>query len=156
YSISDFTSSGSNLFVTSDYGVFVTSDFGQNWVAINDGLKNINTSSISVLNDTLYVGTYGNGVWMRSIADIHVYVQEFQQSDRSIKVYPNPASDLIYVSSSSKDAKFIIIDLVGKEVLSGNLNSSNEINVSGLASGSYLVVFQLENSVQATKLLINR
>ncbi|MBL7914736.1 MAG: hypothetical protein JNL49_06785, partial [Bacteroidia bacterium] len=46
YSISDFTSSGSNLFVTSDYGVFVTSDFGQNWVAINDGLKNINTSSI--------------------------------------------------------------------------------------------------------------
>jgi photosystem II stability/assembly factor-like uncharacterized protein len=48
YSIHDFANNGTNLFITTDYGVFTTNDFGQNWVAINNGLKNLNASSIKI------------------------------------------------------------------------------------------------------------
>lgn len=156
YSIRDFANSGSNLFVTSDYGVFATNDFGQNWVAINNGLKNLNTSSIKILNDTLYVGTYGNGIWKQSITDINLNVQDFQQSGKSIKVYPNPAYDYIHVATNSNKARFKIIDMVGKEVLSGSLNSSNEINISEIKCGAYIVFIQFDKKVLTTKLLINR
>jgi hypothetical protein len=156
YSIRDFANSGSNLFVTSDYGVFATNDFGQNWVAINNGLKNLNTSSIKILNDTLYVGTYGNGIWKHSIADFHLNVQEYQQFDKSLKIYPNPASDYIHVATNSNNARFKITDMIGKEVMSGSLNSSNEINISGIKCGAYIVFIQFDKKVQTTKLLINR
>lgn len=156
YSIHDFANNGTNLFITTDYGVFTTNDFGQNWVAINNGLKNLNASSIKILNDTLYVGTYGNGIWKQSITDINLNVQDYQQSDKSLKVYPNPASDYIHVVTNSNKARFKIIDIVGKEVMSGSLNSSNEINISGIKCGAYIVFIQFDKKVQTTKLLINR
>ena len=156
YIIRNFENNGSTLFVTTDYGVFATNDFGQNWVAINNGLKNLNASSIKISNDTLYVGTYGNGIWKQSITDIKRNFQGFQQSDKLLKVYPNPASDYIHVVTNSNKARFKIIDMVGKEVLSGNLNLSNEINISGIKCGTYIVFILFDKKVLATKLLINR
>jgi hypothetical protein len=156
YTIRDFASIGSNLFVTSDSGVFVTNDFGQNWIAINNGLKNLNASSIKILNDTLYVGTFGNGIWKQSITDVHVSVQDYKEHDKTLKIYPNPASDYIHIASNSNKTRFKIIDMVGKEVLSGSLNSSNEINISGIKCGAYIVFIQFDKKVQMTKLLINR
>ncbi len=156
YSIRDFANKGSDLFVTTDYGVFATNDFGQNWFAINNGLKNLNASSIKILNDTLYVGTYGNGIWKQSITDINLNVHDYQQSDKSLKIYPNPASEYVHVATNSHKARFKIIDMVGKEVLSGNLNTSNEINISTIKCGAYVVFIQFDKKVQTTKLLINR
>lgn len=152
----DYANSGSNLFVTTDYGVFATNDFGQNWVAINNGLKNLNASSIKILNDTLYVGTYGNGIWKQSITDIILNIQDYQQSDKLLNIYPNPSSDYIHVTTNSNKARFKITDMVGKEVLSGSLNSSNEINISGIKCGAYILFIQFDKKVQMTKLLINR
>jgi TRAP-type uncharacterized transport system substrate-binding protein len=104
----------------------------------------------------LYVGTYGNGIWKQSISDINLNVQDYQQSDKSLKVYPKPASDYIHVVTNSNKARFKIIDIVGKEVMSGSLNSSNEINISGIKCGAYIVFIQFDKKVQTTKLLINR
>lgn len=156
HTIHDFVSYGSNLFVTSDYGVFVTSDFGQNWVAINNGLKNLNSNSIIIFNDTLYVATFGNGIWKQSISDINLNIQDYQQSDKLLNIYPNPASDYIHVVTDSDKARFKIIDMIGKEVLSGNLNSSNKINISEIRCGAYIVLIQIDKKVQMSKLLINR
>ncbi|HNW88922.1 MAG TPA: T9SS type A sorting domain-containing protein [Bacteroidales bacterium] len=156
YSIRDFASRGTDLFVTTDFGVFATNDFGQHWAAINDGLKNLNVSSIKFLNDTLYVGTYGNGIWKLSIADIHLNIQEYQQSNNSLMIYPNPASDYIHVSANSKKANFKIIDMLGKEILSGKVNSGGEINISEVRCGLYTIFVQLDKEVQTTKLIINR
>lgn len=155
YSICDFASRGTDLFVTTDFGVFATNNFGQHWFAINDGLKNLNVGSIKFLNDTLYVGTNGNGIWKLSMADIHLNVQEHQQSGNSIVIYPNPASDYIHVPANSGKANFKIIDMLGKEVISGMLNSDKEIDISGIQSGAYIVCIRFDNNIQTAKLLIN-
>jgi len=57
-----------------------------------------------------------------------------------IKVYPNPASDFIYVQSNNPDANsgYAITDLSGEMVLSGLIkNGSDKINISMLSSGTY-------------------
>lgn len=155
YFINSFANNGSNLFVTTEYGVFGTNNFGQNWVEINNGLKNIIVGPIKILNDTLYVGTYGNGIWKQSITDINLN-QDYPQSDKSLTIYPNPASDYIRIITNSNKASYKIMDMLGKEVLSGNLDSSNEINISEIRCGAYIVLIQFDKKVETTKLLINR
>jgi hypothetical protein len=158
WSIRDFATKGSYLFVTSEYGVFATNDFGQHWVSMNDGLKNMNASSIKILNDTIYVGTFGNsigtegnGIWKRRLPDIYI-----PTSDESLHIYPNPASDYIHIAGTSGNAKFKISDMFGNIILSGSFNVNTKINVSGLKCGIYIVYTQFDNQVQTAKLLISR
>jgi len=156
YSIRDFASQGTKLFVTSDKGVFATNDFGQHWIEINDGLKNPDASSIKILNDTLYVGTNSNGIWKRSLSDIAFNIPAFQQSGGIFSIYPNPASDYIRIASNAKEVKFKIIDMLGNEILAGNLNYSKEINISGINRGVYIVYMYFDNKVQTAKFSISR
>lgn len=155
-SIRDFAYIGNNLFISSNYGVYFTNDFGQNWVSINNGLINLDLSSIKIMNDTLYVGTYGNGIWKRSLHEIPVNTQDPPQSDKSFIIYPNPASDYIHVANNSNAASFKIIDMIGKEVLSGNLEPQHEINISKIIDGAYIFLIHSGTKVQMMKFLINK
>lgn len=56
----------------------------------------------------------------------------------SIKLYPNPATSILNVSSVSEKATFRIISLLGQEVSRGNLDSGT-IDVSALATGNYIL-----------------
>lgn len=59
-----------------------------------------------------------------------------------IKVYPNPASEFIFVQSNniSTNSGYSITDLSGKAVLSGEIpNGRGEINISRLTSGAYML-----------------
>lgn len=155
-SIGDFANIGNNLFISSNYGVYFTNDFGQNWVAINEGLKKLDISTIEILNDTLFVGTFGNGIWKRSIPEIQVNTLEHQKSDKLLKIYPNPAFNNIHVVTNISGSRFKIMDIIGNEVLSGNLNSQNEIDVSKMKDGVYLFLLQIDSKVQISKFLINK
>ena len=70
----------------------------------------------------------------------------------ALKVYPNPAVDVVNVSAN-KDIKGVnIIDLSGKRVQS--FKSGSNINVSSLAKGTYILQVYFGNgSVENTKLI---
>lgn len=53
-------------------------------------------------------------------------------------VYPNPASNKIYIRNSEEYENFIIFDYLGKIVQNGNLSHSS-IDVSNLQQGNYFV-----------------
>lgn len=155
--IRDFTSYHSNLFVTTENGVFVTGDFGMNWASINSGLKTLNTSSIKILNDTLYVGTYGNGIWKQAISNIALGTQDNQLSNNGIKIFPNPASDYIQILPISyRSTSIKIYDVLGNILLSENWYSKNKIDTSLLENGIYIVSVKLDNETLTSKLIINR
>jgi hypothetical protein len=63
-------------------------------------------------------------------------IQELSPSE--INIYPNPAKDIIYIESSVKIEQAAIYDISGR-MLKQIINPSQEINVSGLANGIYLV-----------------
>lgn len=74
-------------------------------------------------------------------------VASFQNivSDNSIKLYPNPASELINLDLSTiieKNVQIAIYDMIGNRVLLENTNSTASIaniSISNLAKGNYLL-----------------
>lgn len=90
------------------------------------------------------------------------YVRVYQTNPLSItentfndlKVYPNPASTEINISSQLHIDKVELYDIMGKLILS-KLNSQNTINVNKLKSGFYILqIYSNEKSI-TKKVLIN-
>lgn len=79
-----------------------------------------------------------------------------------LAVYPNPAKDQVSLavqSSGSVTLKFNITDLLGKSLISTNMQFSNgrsvsDVDVSSLPNGIYFVKLQKDSGVLMTKLII--
>jgi hypothetical protein len=76
--------------------------------------------------------------------------------DNQFKIYPNPATDKLFVSSSGKAIhKIQLIDLSGKVVYNENKVSQNEtINLVGLIRGLYIVLVYTTEDVFPTRITI--
>jgi photosystem II stability/assembly factor-like uncharacterized protein len=156
WGIRDFAHYGKHLFVVSENGAFFTSNYGQDWWACNDNLKSLNTSSIKILNDTLFVGTYGNGVWKRAIDEINLSAGKLNNHDLNLTIYPNPASDWLMIENNDYGFEHVrIIDLLGKQVLSENVQS-NQINIQHLPNGIYVLYLNSTNEIFTSRLVIKR
>lgn len=90
----------------------------------------------------------------RSWADVtpKVSVSLKKNEIKGLKVYPNPAKNLVYVHSASGLEKQIqIFDMTGKKVLA--INTYSQIDISKLKKGFYVIKIK-ENEKEATKKLI--
>jgi len=92
----------------------------------------------------------GKVEWDYSVATPFILSTKFFESE-IFKVFPNPSSDIIYISSNVPIEKVELFDVVGKRVLS--TSNSEQINIENLKSGIYLLkVFN--NNRSATKRLV--
>ena len=69
--------------------------------------------------------------------------------DDNLTVYPNPATDMVYVEGC-KVLKATIFDLTGKSILESGM--SNQIKVNGLPVGAYVLQIQTEEGIRTTKI----
>jgi spore coat protein CotH len=68
-----------------------------------------------------------------------------------IQLFPNPAEDVIYLSSLTNVASAIsIFDAFGRCIYKGNSNGQSQfqLNISDFASGSYLLIVQTEHTFE--------
>jgi hypothetical protein len=73
----------------------------------------------------------------------------------AVSVYPNPATNLVYIKAQGNYA-FEIIDLTGKILMSEtNLNTPTSVNIEQLQSGSYLVHIVSNGKYLVETLVIN-
>lgn len=72
-----------------------------------------------------------------------------------IKVYPNPATDILNIEiDQDEDIYFVVTDLQGKKVINGTLQN-NQIDISSLAKGSYqLQIISRDESTNHKKLFV--
>jgi Leucine-rich repeat (LRR) protein len=73
-------------------------------------------------------------------------------SMQNINIYPNPTTNLIKIKSNAIINKIELYDLMGKEVLS--TKQTNQIDVSHLPSGIYLLKASIKNKNQIVKIII--
>lgn len=60
-----------------------------------------------------------------------------------IQLYPNPASDKLFIASDSKEIQVVsIYDQLGRKKFSETMNLKQGVNVSELEKGVYLVTFE--------------
>ncbi|UPT67358.1 MAG: T9SS type A sorting domain-containing protein [Sphingobacteriales bacterium JAD_PAG50586_3] len=71
-----------------------------------------------------------------------------QLQNTGIAIYPNPANDVITLSTNKHHgATYSLFDGLGRVVLSGNFTAENtNINISGLAPGMYILTVNGDNS----------
>ena len=73
------------------------------------------------------------------------------------KVYPNPASDELTVTTEAKEAKIIIYNILGQEVLNEAINAELKLNISEMKNGTYLYKIMVDKVIIKTdKLIINK
>lgn len=85
------------------------------------------------------------------------------QTQNTVTMYPNPASERLYVNianSSNSAAQISILDLNGKTLMFKNTvfinDGVSEIDVSGFSSGIYILRVENGTEVQNLKLVINK
>ncbi|MFA7688160.1 MAG: T9SS type A sorting domain-containing protein [Moheibacter sp.] len=64
--------------------------------------------------------------------------QDFTQTPA--KIYPNPATDYLFVENIKVNSVFQIFDTEGKFIQKGKIDSNSSINVSHLEKGIYVVI----------------
>lgn len=68
-----------------------------------------------------------------------------------VSIYPNPATDLLKINTSESIISIAIFDVTGKQVLAKS--KSNEINVSGLIKGNYILQITTEEKTYTEKFI---
>jgi hypothetical protein len=72
----------------------------------------------------------------------------------SFSMYPNPASSSLNISATSMIKDAVIYNILGKQVMSLNINKNSEsINISNLSSGMYLIKYTVGNAVGTAKFI---
>ena len=80
----------------------------------------------------------GNGYY--PAMDLQALQIEDHLLDVKIKIYPNPISEMLYVSHPELNSFSIqITDLNGKQIYSGTIDKDQPLNVSNYMQGIYLV-----------------
>jgi 1,4-alpha-glucan branching enzyme len=74
-----------------------------------------------------------------------------------IQLYPNPASDLLYISYKNTEsaAGLEIFDVTGRVVLNKRINNDDIVDVAKLKPGLYIIKLRFNNSTYAERLIVD-
>ena len=76
-------------------------------------------------------------------------------SNDTYKVYPNPATSMIFVESDvDADANLSIIDVTGRVVREMIFNNNAIVNIEDLNSGVYFIKIQDDNNQTIQKIVV--
>ena len=113
-----------------------------------------------------FVNEYGNDILHRQVANATKSGYLLSGDDPTagindvvninIKAYPNPATEMAYITTESTIRSFEMIDAMGRNVMSGeNVNADIlELNVSGLASGLYFITVTTDRGIATERLSV--
>lgn len=98
-----------------------------------------------VLENTFTVGNLPNNIY----ASASSATNSEKYGKESIKLYPNPATNRVFLTTEN-NAHIQIFDLLGKELINTTYQSHG-IDISGLSAGTYLMNIQNDNQSQTIR-----
>jgi hypothetical protein len=127
---------------------------------INISLQIIKSKLIDVFGNEIPVYTKADSVKVyRSQNDVVGIIESTNISKADIKIYPNPANNLVYIDGGTKRLEDIsIINILGETVATINnvQTSKTSINMQNLPSGIYFVRVKAGANFNQYKLVISR
>lgn len=147
-----------NLFIGTDIGVLASGDEGGNWNVLGENLPSVVVSDLFIheTSQFLYAATYGRSIYKIDISDNILSTNE-NSFVSEIKIFPNPASEMVTVSLKNTSGKtsLIVYDTMGRSVKQENFENKKEFrfSVENLQPGIYYLKIS-EEKKQATKKLI--
>jgi hypothetical protein len=129
-----------------------------NWV-LCDATGALAPAVGAILGGALNINPLANSVYVDSMVFDNVVpsalgTAEFENTTNTISLYPNPAHEVLNISSTNSITKIEVYDMQGRNVASNN-NASN-VNVEGLVKGVYIVKVMQENGSVVAKQFIKK
>ena len=91
-------------------------------------------------------------VWEQPVQPVTVYDAVEEVEAASLSVYPNPATEVLYVNVEKHNFVSVqIYDMAGRNVLT---STESVVNLRGLDAGVYFVTVRTENAAKTTKLVV--
>ncbi len=148
------------------YGVFSSTDDGVTWNSVSEGLPDDPIYSLFVYQGRLFAGTWGAGVWYRSLSDITSVEKGFDAQSMEFNLsqnYPNPFNPSTVISYQLPTNTGVILkvfDVLGREVktLVNERQSAGShsvmFNAANLPSGVYFYRLEAGTHHDAKELLL--
>lgn len=102
-----------------------------------------------------YAGTDRQSIVFNKTDYAGLSVNETAKNKLEVSLYPNPASENIFVSLNSnvKQAQVTISNLSGKALISTEITADNKVDVSSLPMGMYLLTIATNNGNETVKFI---
>ena len=89
-------------------------------------------------------------VWETPVQPVSVYTTSVSENNLSVSLYPNPASETLYVNVENMQ-RVEIYDMTGRNVLNTTMSV---VDLRGLEAGIYFVTVRTANAAKTTKLVV--
>jgi hypothetical protein len=135
--------------------------------SVNDFISWTQTDLITIAPDQSALGTFTFDIQAKDMFSEAVSIpvnltvsadntSVINQNDSFIKVYPNPANDILFVETSMniQNALVSVINMQGQVVITTNLTGTTAIDIDGLESGIYLVRVQGDEFTMNKRILV--
>jgi hypothetical protein len=134
----------------------------ETWLSITP-ISGTDTATISITataNETIAERTTTITVSASDVPDQTVSVNQnavtgvFEDSEKIIDLYPNPANDILYVDGLQNKTNACIYSSTGQLMFSSEIDALNgEINVSALPSGLYILKMNVDDGVVVKRII---
>ena len=147
------------LYVGMNYGLFYIDDTFTDWQVYNTNLPNVRVNELEInnVNDRIYAGTYGRGLWSSPVYDNPLSVAD-NSFDNLVRLYPNPANDEVSISwPTTSEADVQVFDINGRLLINQKdvtINSNYTLNIAKLNSGVHFVRISSEGKMIVKKLIV--
>lgn len=134
--------------------ILKTTNFGQNWTEYNTQI-NCCLMDMKFINDSIALVSGTNGVLFKWNARTGVFVsiRESLENLQKVRIFPNPVQDNILIDIQDISLnKLSIVNALGKIVFM-ETNPKQEIDISFLESGVYLLKLENEAGLRAYKII---
>ncbi|HSP89239.1 MAG TPA: T9SS type A sorting domain-containing protein, partial [Ignavibacteriaceae bacterium] len=150
------------IFTGTEMGVYLTEDYGISWQRV---YESFHVYSLMVYNDTLFLGTGGNGLWKGPPEGHPLSVNDLEAKIlySLIQNYPNPFNSTTIIKIVIPKSSFVnlkVYDLLGREVAT-LVNEEKpagsyevDFNGNGLSSGIYFYKLQTESYSEVKKMIL--
>lgn len=123
---------------------------------IVEGPEGISLRSIFIFNNQVYVYaftyTHGWQVWKMSKTDSSGILSTEENAALKFNVYPNPVRSILNIDTEQV-FNYRIVDVTGRELMRGKLDTQKQLNLEALEKGLYIIQVYDEKTKYATKLI---
>jgi hypothetical protein len=150
------------LWVATEIGLFESADNGATWHIANNGLPPVSIWQLKVADNVVVAATHGRGIWTANLTDVTEVFNT--KDDDKIRLYPNPASDVVGLDFTSGYMGQIHLDIYA---INGTLMSEfdvkkqdysvhTDISTGYLSSGNYILSVSYSDQTLSRKLIIQK
>jgi photosystem II stability/assembly factor-like uncharacterized protein len=149
------------LYVGTDIGVYYLDNTTGGWIPFDNGLPNVEVFELQFSPGNLIdAATYGRGTW-QSPTYVNTSVNNVVSSNSVLKVYPNPATNMIKADADNMaggNVAIAITDITGRTLLQETVNNNTghfvkNLDISSLQTGVYFVTLKTNGSESTKKFI---